>query len=61
MLDTSVTAPHAAQSVRERNYIRRPLDPLRLQHEKMKAWMLEQAGVTFDAWAAATGGLRVVV
>jgi len=47
--------------VRARNYIRRPLDLLRLQHEKMKAWMLEQAGVTFDAWAAATDGLRVVV
>ena len=50
---------HAPQGVREQNYIRRPLDLLRLHHEKIEAWMLEQAGVTFDA-AAAPGALRVV-
>jgi len=49
---------HAPQGVREQNYIRRPLDLLRLHHEKIEAWMLEQAGVTFDA--AAPAGLRVV-
>jgi len=49
---------HAPQGVREQNYIRRPLDLLRLHHERIEAWMLEQAGVTFDA--AAPAGLRVV-
>jgi len=48
---------HAPQGVREQNYIRRPLDLLRVHHEKIEAWILEQAGVTFDA--AAPAGLRV--
>jgi integrase len=51
---------HAPQGVREQNYIRRPLDLLRVHHEKIEAWILEQAGVTFDA-KAAQGALRVVV
>ncbi|MCX7258574.1 MAG: integrase family protein [Polaromonas sp.] len=50
---------HAPQGVREQNYIRRPLDLLRVHHEKIEAWILEQAGVTFDA-SAAPGALRVV-
>ena len=50
---------HAPQGVREQNYIRRPLDLLRLHHEKIEAWLLQQAGVTFDA-TAAPGGLRLV-
>jgi len=49
---------HAPQGVRKQNYIRRPLDLLRVHHEKIEAWILEQAGVTFDA--AAPAGLRVV-
>ena len=49
---------HAPQGVREQNYIRRPLDLLRVHHERIEAWILEQAGVTFDA--AAPVGLRVV-
>ncbi|MCE3607589.1 integrase family protein [Massilia sp. P8910] len=48
---------HAPQGVREQNYIRRPLDLLRMWHTKIEAWMLEQAGVTF---VPATPGLRVV-
>ncbi len=40
---------HAPQGVREQNYIRRPLDLLRVHHEKIEAWLLEQAGVTFTA------------
>ena len=44
--------------MREQNYIRRPLDLLRLHHEKIEAWILEQAGVTFDR-AAEPGKLRV--
>ena len=49
---------HAPQGVREQNYIRRPLDLLRVHHEKIEAWILEQAGVTFDT-SAAPGALRV--
>ena len=48
---------HAPQGVREQNYIRRPLDLLRVHHERIEAWILEQAGVTFEA--AAPAGLRV--
>jgi integrase len=50
---------HAPQGVREQNYIRRPLDLLRIHHEKIEAWILEQAGIVFDA-NAAPGTLRVV-
>ncbi len=51
---------HAPQGVREQNYIRRPLDLLRVHHEKIEAWILEQAEIVFDAKAAGAGGLRVV-
>lgn len=50
---------HAPQGVREQNYIRRPLDLLRVHHERIEAWILEQAGVQFDAQAS-PGALRVV-
>ena len=50
---------HAAQGVREQNYIRRPLDLLRLHREKIEAWILEQARVRFDA-TIALGALRAV-
>ena len=50
---------HAPQGVREQNYIRRPLDLLRVHHEKIEAWILEQAGVKFDS-ASEPGKLRVV-
>jgi hypothetical protein len=46
--------------VREQNYIRRPLDLLRVHHERIEAWILEQAGVRFDAIAAPAAGLRAV-
>jgi integrase len=51
---------HAPQGVREQNYIRRPLDLLRVHHEKIEAWILEQAGIVFDA-KAAPGKLHAVV
>ena len=38
---------HKPQGVREQNYIRRPLDLLRMWHIKIESWMLEQAGVEF--------------
>ncbi|MDO8252159.1 MAG: integrase family protein [Rhodoferax sp.] len=50
---------HAPQGVREQNYIRRPLDLLRVHHEKIEAWILEHGAVTFEA-KAAPGALRVV-
>ncbi len=48
---------HAPQGVREQNYIRRPLDLLRMWHVKIEAWMLEQAAIDF---APVAPGLRVV-
>ena len=48
---------HAPQGVREQNYIRRPLDLLRMWHVKIEAWILEQAGIEFVPVHA---GLRVV-
>ena len=50
---------HAPQGVREQNYIRRPLDLLRVHHEKIEAWILAQAGIVFDAQAE-PGKLRMV-
>lgn len=38
---------HAPQGVREQNYIRRPLDLLRMWHVKIESWILEQAGIDF--------------
>ena len=43
----------------EKHYTVRPLDLLRLHHEKIEAWILEQAGIAFDAQAAPTA-LRIV-
>lgn len=50
---------HAPQGVREQNYIRRPLDLLRVHHEKIEAWILEQAGIKFDP-KAVPGKLQAV-
>jgi integrase len=36
---------HAPQGVREQNYIRRPLDLLRMWHVKIEAWILKQADI----------------
>ena len=51
---------HAPQGVREQNYIRRPLDLLRVHHEKIEGWILKEAGLEFDPAKAAPAGLRVV-
>ena len=48
---------HKPQGVREQNYIRRPLDLLRMWHVKIEAWILEQAGIDFVATQA---GLHVI-
>jgi hypothetical protein len=51
---------HKASATAEKHYTIRPLELLRLHHEKIEAWMLEQAGVRFDA-TAQSGKLRAVV
>jgi integrase len=48
---------HAPQGVREKHYIRRPLDLLRMWHVKIEAWILEEADIQFVPMQA---GLRVV-
>ena len=48
---------HAPQGVREQNYIRRPLDLLRMWHVKIEAWILAEAGVDFSPLQKA---LRIV-
>jgi len=49
---------HKPSATAEKHYKRRPLDLLAVHHKRIEAWILEQAGVTFDA--AAPAGLRVV-
>ncbi len=50
---------HKPSATAEKHYKVRPLELLRVHHEKIEAWILEQAGIVFDAKAGA-GGLRVV-
>jgi len=50
---------HKPSATAEKHYTVRPLDLLRVHHEKIEAWILEQAGVKFDA-AVEPGKLRVV-
>ncbi len=51
---------HKPSATAEKHYKRRPLDLLRVHHERIEAWVLEQAGVQFDAAATPSIGLRVV-
>ena len=50
---------HKPSATAEKHYTVRPLDLLRVHHERIEAWILEQAGVQFDAQAV-PGALRVV-
>ena len=50
---------HKPSATAEKHYTVRPLELLRLHHERIEAWILEQAGIVFDA-KVAPGGLRVV-
>ena len=50
---------HKPSATAEKHYTVRPLDLLRAHHERIEAWILEQAGIVFDAQAA-PAGLRVV-
>ena len=46
---------HAPSAIAEKHYRRRPLDLLRMWHDKIEAWMLNQAGIAFDPADAAKG------
>ncbi|KJA09900.1 preprotein translocase [Acidovorax temperans] len=50
---------HKPSATAEKHYRVRPLDLLRVHHERIEAWILEQAGIVFDA-KAEPGKLRVV-
>ena len=56
---TARRAPPLAWGVREQNYIRRPLDLLRVHHDRIEAWMLEQAGIEQPSASEEPGALRV--
>jgi len=50
---------HKPSATAEKHYTVRPLDLLRVHHERIEAWILEQAGVQFAA-TTAPGALRAV-
>ena len=50
---------HKPSATAEKHYTVRPLELLALHHNRIEAWILEQAGIVFDA-KAAPGALRVV-
>ena len=50
---------HKPSATAEKHYTVRPLDLLRVHHERIEAWILEQAGVQFDS-ASEPGKWRVV-
>lgn len=52
---------HKPSATAEKHYKRRPLELLALHHERIEAWMLQQAGVPFDAKAVTPVALRVMV
>jgi integrase len=51
---------HKPSATAEKHYTVRPLDLLRVHHERIEAWILEQAGIAFDPAAAGAGGLKLV-
>lgn len=48
---------HKPSALAEKHYRRRPLDMLRMWHDRIESWALEQAGIKFEP---ARAGLRVV-
>ena len=50
---------HKPSATAEKHYTVRPLELLALHHERIEAWMLEQAGIVFDA-KAEPGKLQLV-
>ena len=51
---------HKPSATAEKHYKVRPLELLRVHHERIEAWILEQAGIVFDA-KAEPGRLSAVV
>ncbi len=51
---------HKPSATAEKHYTVRPLDLLRVHHERIEAWVLEQAKVDFTPQQVTHGGLRVV-
>ena len=51
---------HKPSATAERHYTVRPLDLLRVHHERIEAWILKEAGVHFDATTTKAGGLQLV-
>jgi integrase len=51
---------HKPSATAEKHYTVRPLELLALHHKRIEAWILEQAGIEFDA-EAEPGKLRMVV
>jgi intergrase/recombinase len=39
---------HKPSAIAEKHYKRRPIDLLREKHEKLEAWILEQAGIALN-------------
>ena len=50
---------HKPSATAEKHYKVRPLELLRMHHERIETWVLAQAGVTFHA-TATTAGLHAV-
>jgi integrase len=50
---------HRPSATVEKHYAVRPLDLLRVHHERIEAWILEQSGIVFDPKQAIVGVLRV--
>ena len=51
---------HKPSATAEKHYKRRPLDLLRVHHERIELWILEQAGVAFDVRTPEASSLRAV-
>ena len=51
---------HRPSATAEKHYTVRPLELLRVHHERIEAWILEQAGIVFDAKAESSALLCVV-
>ncbi len=51
---------HKPSATAEKHYTVRPLDLLRVHHEKIEAWILEQAGIMFTQ-SNKPGALQLVV
>ncbi len=51
---------HRPSATAEKHYRVRPLDLLRVHHEKLERWILTEAGIPFDPESIRAGGLRVV-